>query len=145
MANQIDPERLRALTEKILQTVLQPALLDQLQETLKAPPGEFFVEASKRLTPSALRAAGIEIPNGVRISSRYFEDGTVTSSAMADTEAGETIVTSIKSRFPGPLDQLKKENPNAYRRLVEKATAGAAAGGCVGVGVPPGVCACVGG
>src|SRR5688572_9247342 len=144
MADQIDPERLRALTEKILRTVLQPALLEQLKQAQSAPGAEFFAEASKRLTPAALRAAGIDVPPGVRISSRYFDDGSVTSSAVIDTKGGETILSTIQSQFPASLGQ-QQSGPKADRRPADPAHPVTAAGGCVGVGVPPGFCACIGG
>jgi hypothetical protein len=144
MADQIDPERLRALTEKILKTVLQPALLEQLKKAQSAPGSEFFTEASKRLTPAALRAAGIDVPPGVRISSRYFDDGTVTSSAVIDTKGGETIVQNITSQFPAASGQ-QQSGSKAGGPSAGPSQPVTAAGGCVGVGVPPGFCACIGG
>lgn len=148
MSNPLDPDAFRDLrdqSEKILKAVTSPEFLAQLEFVRNAPPGERLVEASNRLTPDALRAAGVDIPSGVRISSRYFEDGSDTSIELADTLSGTNIVNALNATRPGLLDDLRLRNPDVFRRIVsEPHSVRDNAGLCVCVG-GAGVCVGIGG
>ena len=96
-----DPEELRKLTDQILRSVTSQQFLDQVQAVEDAPTDQKLVAASARLTPDTLRRAGVDLPEGVRVSSRYFEEGLGVPVELADGKAGENIVNALNRVRPG--------------------------------------------
>ncbi|HEX6376775.1 MAG TPA: hypothetical protein VFZ91_13770 [Allosphingosinicella sp.] len=70
----ISPDHLRAQSDAIVRAVTDPRFKERVDAVLGAAPGKQFSLAKKTLTPAALKKAGIGLPEGVRISSRYFEE-----------------------------------------------------------------------
>src|SRR3954447_10028047 len=68
-------QTLRNTASDFVNVVTSPAFLDALQAVNSAPEDQRLTEASKRLTPEALRDQGVPLPSDVRISSRYVEEG----------------------------------------------------------------------
>jgi hypothetical protein len=68
----------------------------KLKET---PKGNRLALASQILTPTALAAQGVNLPTGMRITSRYFEPGS--PEIMEVTEEGATLAQV--STLPGAL------------------------------------------
>jgi hypothetical protein len=116
--DRLDPGELRAVTDRILRSVTSPQFLAQLKVVEDAPAEERLVRASERLSPDALRGAGVDIPETVRISTRYFEQGVEVPIELADTAAGENIVRALNRARPGLLDDLKVREPRLFERLV---------------------------
>jgi hypothetical protein len=69
-----ESQRVHQLIEQLNTAVTNPAFLQALRDVGKLPEEQRLKEAQKRLTPKALAAAGVSIPDNLRISSRYFED-----------------------------------------------------------------------
>lgn len=65
---------LRAESDLIIRAVANPKFIERVNAVLSAPPAKQFGLASKTLSPKALVEAGIRVPEGVRVSSRYFEE-----------------------------------------------------------------------
>jgi len=98
-------------------------------------------EAAKRLTPDALRRAGVALPEGARISSRYFEEGETFSIELGDISGRIPVVPAISELQPGLLDKLRIERPDLFNQLVSQPYARAngrcvciGAGACLGIG-----------
>lgn len=127
---------MRETAEMVLQVLTSPQFLEQVKLVKEAPPERRLQEASKRLTPNALRAIGIELPTNIRVSSRYFDDQAQSEVELADTPAGMNIVNALNEARPGLLDELKVTRPDIFKRITEPDLAAgttfrAAAGGCV--------------
>lgn len=75
MADELDAKRLEKITEDMIAAITSPPFV-QAMRTLKTTPMDKRLEVAKRLlTPSALRTAGVRLPEDMRITSRYFEPG----------------------------------------------------------------------
>jgi hypothetical protein len=62
-------------TDEIVKLVTSDEFLDRVNKVLQSPREEQVVLASETLTPEALHEAGVKLPEKIRISSRYFEEG----------------------------------------------------------------------
>jgi hypothetical protein len=129
-----DTRRMREISDMVLQVVTSPQFLEQVAAVKAAPPERRLEEASKRLTPKALREIGIELPPNLRLSSRYFDDQAPTEVELADTAAGVNIVTALNEARPGLLDELKVSRPDIFRRIVAPDLVERASGGCACAG-----------
>lgn len=113
----LEKEALKKQTEKNAKLLMSEEFLTQLDAILNAPEGERIDEAAKRLTPEALRKAGVPVPEGLRISSRYFEPGLKRPLQFGDTNERMNALNVIAESSPGILSQLKKLNPEALDRI----------------------------
>jgi hypothetical protein len=113
-------QTLRNTASDFVNVVTSPAFLDALQAVNSAPEDQRLTEASKRLTPEALRDQGVPLPSDVRISSRYFEEGL---SDPAGVELGEppegppNLVNLLNKLQPGVLDRIRRETPEVFRAI----------------------------
>lgn len=148
---ELDPQRLREITEQMLRAMTSPEFVEQLQAVRNARGDRQLAEASQRLTPEALREAGVDLPDGMRISSRYFEEDYDFPIELGDIGDGPNIVNALNEAQPGLLDDLKDEHPEAFRKIVTvdsdgvmpTGEPGVLAGCCGGGGAT--VCGCCGG
>jgi hypothetical protein len=118
---ELDRERLREISAQILKTVTSPDFLNQFEAVRNAPREQRIDEAVKRLTPDAMRSAGISLPQNIRISSRYFEAGDDYSIQLGDVRdtAGRTSVVPALSKLqPGLLDKLHTQDPALLKQIV---------------------------
>ena len=74
-ADDLNAERLRQVTSQMVDALTSPAYVEAMRAVKSAPEGQRLEEAMRRLTPDALKAQGVPLPAGMRISSRYFEQG----------------------------------------------------------------------
>jgi len=141
----LDRESLRQSTDQILKSVTSPEFLAQLEAVRRIPRERRIEEAAKRLTPDAMRAAGISLPEGVRISSRYFEEGEDFNIELGETRGRIPVVPALTEIQPGFLDKLRAERPDLFKQLVAhplpagdetswSACVCVGAGVCVGIG-----------
>lgn len=73
--SQLDRERLVKVTSGVIETITSPAFVEKMERARKiSEGGEGFDEVAKLLTLDGLRAAGAEIPDDFRLTSRVFED-----------------------------------------------------------------------
>lgn len=101
----------------------------------------------RRLTPDALRAQGVPLPAGMRISSRYFEKG-LRPFEVGEYQDGRNMLKELDEREPGILDRLRKRDPEFFERFVgvvqPDTISPLALCGCAGGGAAT-VCGCAGG
>ena len=134
----LDSESLRKESDKILRSLTSPQFLEQLEEVRRTPPDRRIAEATRRLTPEALRKAGVDLPEGVRLSSRYFEEGEDFNIELGERPGQIAVVPAIEDVQPGFLDKLRRERPDLFNQLVRQPNF---AGGLTSWSV----CGCVGG
>jgi hypothetical protein len=89
MPNEIDPVRLQKITGEMIAAISHPAYVAAMNTMKNTPMDKRLSVASKILTPAALKAKGVPLPDGMRISSRYFEPGNPT--VINIDEHGATI------------------------------------------------------
>lgn len=104
MNEDLSPASMRDASEELIRVVTSPEYLSLAAEINALPQAERFAATQARLTPEALRARGLEIPEALRISPRWFEppqDGVLTaddvlahSQAVAPVKGG-TICVSV--------------------------------------------------
>jgi hypothetical protein len=144
----LERDALKESVNELLKSVTSPEFLAQLEDVRRIPRERRIDEATKRLTPSAMRQAGIKLPDGIRISSRYFEEGDDFTIELGDVTDRIPVVPAINEIQPGFLDKLRMERPDLFRQLVGQpywnggtlswsACACVGAGVCVGIGGGP--------
>ena len=76
MANDlIDPKKVRQEMETMIEMITHPAFVDAMK-TMKASTPKRRIELGKELlTVKALSSSGVKIPDGMRLTTRYFEPG----------------------------------------------------------------------
>lgn len=114
-----DPVRLRKITDEMVEALTSQPFVEAMRAVRSAPPDQRLVEASRRLTPAALRAQGVKLPTDMRISSRYFEAGLPAGIDVGDYPGGRmNLVNALNEAQPGLLDRLKTTNPDLFTELV---------------------------
>jgi hypothetical protein len=148
---ELSPIRLREITNRMVDAVTSPQFIEAMRAVRAAPEDRRLVEASRRLAPDALRAAGVPLPNGVRISSRYFEQGREPVECGDWPDGRANVLNFLNEVQPGLMDRLRTEAPEVFRQLSAPATISGSAGptarpvaGCCGAGGGS-VCGCCGG
>ncbi len=132
---------LRDETQKIIDAMISPAYVAALRAVKAAPLEKRLQEASKRLTPDALRKQGVKLPENMRISSRYFESGMPQPLSLGDSasEGKANVLVELLKKNPELLDELRANNLPAFDALLmsDESMAGggddltmAAFGGC---------------
>jgi hypothetical protein len=101
----------------MIEALTAPAYVEALRAVRAAPEEMRLVEASRRLSPDALRDLGVPIPPGMRITSRYFERGFPTVELGDPPGGGVNTVNALNELQPGLLDRLRKENLALFRNL----------------------------
>ncbi|MDH6543742.1 hypothetical protein [Streptomyces sp. SPB4] len=132
-------DELRRLSGQITDLVTSQEFLDRVQQVLGAREGQRLSEAATLLTPSALREAGFPVPDSVRVSSRYFEEGRPGEEAtFTDSEGSRDILQLLHEQDPGILDRIRVGDPELLERMKKNPFPGG--------DIPmAGICACVGG
>ncbi|MYS24722.1 hypothetical protein GA0115240_16804 [Streptomyces sp. DvalAA-14] len=76
MNEDLSPESMREASEQLIRVVTSPEYLELAAEINALPVDERFEATAERLTPEALRTRGLELPEALRISPRWFEPPT---------------------------------------------------------------------
>jgi len=72
---QLDRERLAAITTSLIETITSPAFIERMRQfRQKAHAGARFGDAADLMSLESLRAAGADVPDDFRLTSRVFED-----------------------------------------------------------------------
>ena len=127
----LDPKFLRKTTQDLIEALTSPAYVEAVQAVRDAPEESRLDEASKRLTPDGLRNQGVPLPSDMRITSRYFESGfpSAIDVELGDPPAGGVnLVNALNEAKPGLLDNLRINNPEIYKALIEQNNEALAAG-----------------
>jgi hypothetical protein len=112
-------ENLREVTQQMINMLTAPPFVEAMQAVRETSPDKRLLEGSKRLTPEALRRKGVPLPDYMRISSRYFENGLPGPVNFGDRAGGgPNIVNGLNEVAPGLLDRLREENPRLFNELV---------------------------
>ncbi|HEX2653625.1 MAG TPA: hypothetical protein VHN11_08240 [Xanthobacteraceae bacterium] len=124
----LDRAVLRKTTDDLIEALTAPAYVEAMLAVRSAPEEHRLEEASRRLSPDALRKLGVPLPPDMRISSRYFETGFPDS---IDVELGDppqgglNLINELNKVQPGLLDSLHTQYPDIYQALVaQSANAG---------------------
>lgn len=134
---------LKKQTDGIIAAVTAPEFVSRVDAVLVAPRNEQLDLAAETLTPSALKKAGVKLPAGVRVSSRYFEEGSTKATELgapgATLSAGKGIpgIPTLPGR--PPIQGLPKMPggrtvPGIPPVASWSVCVCVGAGGCVGVG-----------
>lgn len=104
----IDPQKVRADMDVMINMTTHPAFVDAMR-TLKATPvGDRLDVGKKLLTVDALKAQGVDIPAGMRLTTRYFEPGSPDILQInPDGTVGNTIIPNANVPLvpgSGPLN-----------------------------------------
>src|SRR5712691_6327551 len=113
----LDPAKLSEITNKMVQAVTHPSFIEAMRAVLGSPDDQRLAEASQRLSPDALRSAGVPLPTDMRISSRYFEQGYSPVEVGDMPEGRPNIVNLLNEAEPGLLDRLRREKPDVFEQI----------------------------
>ncbi len=116
----LDRASLKKKTDEMLEALANPAFLEQIEAMQQLPLEQRMEEAAKRLTPAALKRAGIDLPEGGRLSTRYFEEDF--SVDMTEEEARVSVTPQFSETQPDSLVRLRTEHPDLFRPLSRKPT-----------------------
>jgi hypothetical protein len=137
-----DVDKMREMSGIVLRILTHPDFLEQVKAVKDTPPDRRLQEASRRLTPEALRKIAIDLPENVRLSSRYFDDQINGEVMFADSVAGTQISDVLRTTHPGLVDKLQVLDPGLLEALNSRAQDLASSGGCICGGFAGG---CIGG
>jgi hypothetical protein len=101
----------------MIEALTDPRYVEAVRAVRAAPDEERLVEATRRLSPDALRRLGVPIPDGMRISSRYFEPGLPGEVELGDASPSGNVVNALNEAAPGLLDRIRVEEPELFKRL----------------------------
>lgn len=96
MANEVNPERLQEITSDMIAALSAPAFVKAMYTMKKTPDDRRIAVAKDILAPATLRAQGVPLPKGMRVTSRYFEPGNPTVITVND----EGATTSLGEEAP---------------------------------------------
>ncbi len=72
---EFDSARLRQMTDQMIDAITSPGFVEAMRQLRQAPVEQRLAQGAKLLNPAKLRTAGVPLPDGMRITSRYFEPG----------------------------------------------------------------------
>ena len=150
------PEEFKAATNRLVETVTSDEMVERMRAFKHLPPEDRLAQASKLLSVEGLKERGVEMPEGMRISSRYFESDKGTFE-FGNVDGDNTALHKLAAEDPEFIEKLKVKHPDVYNKLKlapsEALTSVAASGpdlamgGCSGAGGGvggTGGCACSG-
>jgi hypothetical protein len=73
--SEFDRNRLRERTDQMIDAITSPPFVEAMRQLREVPVERRLAEGARLLDPAALRAAGVPLPDDMRITSRYFEPG----------------------------------------------------------------------
>lgn len=95
MPDQIDAKRLKAITNELVGAISSPPFVAAIKKLKATPVKNRVAVASKILTPTVLAGAGVRLPEGMRVTSRYFEPGSPDIIQVTDHGAAVVHVNSV--------------------------------------------------
>jgi hypothetical protein len=127
MANRPTKDELLEQTHRLTEFVSHPVLLEELRDLERVPESRRLEEAQRRLSLQALSAKGVPVPDGIRITLRYFENPEtrlVTSLATSSQEGlrEPNIIQELASN-PRLFAELSRSHPEVVTELASKTLA----------------------
>jgi hypothetical protein len=104
----LSPAAIQEQIEALNQVASHPAVISAMKELAELPEEERLDAARRLATPEALRDRGASLPEGFRITTRYFE------------EPGASIQNQVKLGeigAPSVLDELERKAPEALAAM----------------------------
>jgi hypothetical protein len=111
--------------DQIVKVITSEEYINQLKKVREAPPEERMQAGAKYLTPEALREAGVDVPEDLRMSSRLFDDqiGKETEFGNPDAER-PNVITNIAGLDPDYLRRLREDNPDLLDDIIDDQVVG---------------------
>ncbi|WEL22682.1 hypothetical protein HBNXHr_2643 [Halorhabdus sp. BNX81] len=136
----MDREAAEEKLQEVVSVVTSEAYLDQLEKVRQAPPEERMEAGARYLTPSALREAGVEVPEDMRISSRLFDDQIGKETEFGNPDADQpNVISDLSELDPEYLSRLRDVDPDLFEDIIDEQHVG------FGSENPLAACACAGG
>ncbi|WP_175948740.1 hypothetical protein [Burkholderia pyrrocinia] len=120
----LDVDRLRKLTDDMIVALTSPAFVEAMRTFKATPVPERLKLGEQILTPDALRAKGVPLPEDMRVTSRYFE-------------AGSPMIEVSGLTTPGSLSSAREIPQGSHGNLAMSPLGGCCCGGagaCGGCG-----------
>jgi hypothetical protein len=149
MVEKVTRERLKKMTDEIIEAITSDEFMSRMAQLRTASLDKRLETAQSLLSVDGLRKAGVNLPDGMRISSRYFEEN------VGTFEFGNvSVLEELQKVDPGFVTTLRAQKLEIYRNLVtghsttttaacESASGHTVMGTCGGAGAGT-VCACGG-
>jgi len=71
----IDPQKVKKEMDQLITMITHPAFVDAMKQMKASPVSKRRELGTKVLTVKSLKAQGVDIPPGMRLTTRYFEPG----------------------------------------------------------------------
>ncbi|TLX05681.1 hypothetical protein [Rhizobium sp. MHM7A] len=131
-ARELSPDLLKTEITEMLEALTHPAYVAAMKEVRDTPIDKRLARGALLLTPRSLREKGVPLPEKMRISSRYFEEGLPDYVEYGDLkDGGANVITGLAAAQPDLLDRLRIENPALLKQLLSSGP-GIMAGCCCG-------------
>ena len=101
-----DAKDLKAKTDEMIKAISSPAFVAAMRQLRNTPVAERLVKGAELLNPATLAAAGVPLPKGMRITSRYFEPGQ--TSVLEVDEGGAHLSGKGTIKSEGLVPALRK-------------------------------------
>ncbi|MFF4268025.1 hypothetical protein [Streptomyces virginiae] len=119
------------MTQEMIEVLTSPGFVEAMQEVRQSPLNQRLAKGSKILTPVALRERGVPLPENMRVSSRYFEEGLPIPINFGDNPDGSpNLVNAINAAEPGFLDRIRESHPELLREIASEGDQPFRGGGC---------------
>ena len=148
--------KFKAATDDLVATLTSNEMLDRMRKFKNLPADERLAEAAKLLSVEGLEEMGVSLPEGMRLTSRYFESdlGAFEFQDVGDGKLGARqrlekldpdFMKELKFKHPEIIDRIDVLNPEIFEGVgVPGGTNLAACGGAGGSIGGTGGCACGG-
>jgi len=117
----LDPDRLKAITDQMVEAITSPPYVEAMRVVKSVEGDRRLEEAMRRLTPSALKEQGVPLPEGMRISSRYFEEG-FKPIEVGEVSGQRNLLTELYAADPEvvtSINRLRRVNLDLYKDVIE--------------------------
>lgn len=110
------PDEFKAAIDKLVATLTSDEMVNRMRAFKHLPPEDRLAESAKLLSVDGLKEMGIEMPDGMRLSSRYFESDRGTFE-FGDVDGDKTALDQLADADPGFIANLKAKHPDVYNNL----------------------------
>jgi hypothetical protein len=122
------PQEIGTWSQELSAAVMHPEFLKALEEVLSLPEAQRSQAVFTQLAPQALAARGVPVPQGMRVSTRFFENPDDRTMSAAGVEMVEPDVADVLP--PSPPNGVLP--PTRYNVCITLGVAGA----CFSAGMP---------
>ncbi|MDL5363417.1 hypothetical protein [Halalkalicoccus sp. NIPERK01] len=114
-----DREQVEKTLSEVLEVITSREYIDQMNKVREAPVDERLAAGAKYLTPEALREAGVDVPEGFRISSRYFDEELGRELEFGQPYEQPNVITRLSDIEPDFLDRIRIKDPALFDEMIE--------------------------